>query len=631
MFLRADFRSVMKFLLFVVAPFATAGPGPHGTVYQVREGMAPSPLAGVLVAASSTNGQLLRTVRTDAQGRYAFADVPSERVAITGSHSGYYLLRAAGWAGDQIVVDCSNGCGEEAIDFQMAPSAVVTGQVRDAFLEPLQEVRVAAEPIAGQPEEVIVSANATTDDRGQFRLAGLRPGRYVLTYVSEGSAPAESIELDIDGGEVVSGVLITFEDEKAPARALDKGGGDIFAGVVRSAASGMPLRGVTVSLRRTFSTTALTTTTTGVAGEFTFPDLEAGTYALGMNKTGYQEQKGIRIQSDHEGIVNLSFSLQPTGAISGRVLDSDGESVSGASVQVYFLRFTETGVWAESAGQGTSNDLGEYRIYNLDAGKYLVRVRPPTGGIAGGYYAGAVASYYPATLNPSQALPVEVRWGGEAARIDVELVRSASYSVSGVVWDDTEQTPCFACRVLPFRVDGRIVITAAESSAESPAGDFEFDNLHPGNYVLVAYRLGRSQEVRRSFVRVTNRDANELTLPIGGGQPVSGKFVLEGRTNVIPSDDLSVFLASAKLPSPWPVPGSAVDSQLRFRIEDVPAETYAVEVTNLPEGAYVKELRRSGRRLPGGLLTVSEEASVTDIEVVIALEGAIIMERAAPK
>ena len=55
------------------------------------------------------------------------------------------------------------------------------------------------------------------------------------------------------------------------------------------------------------------------------------------------------------------------GILTGRVLDEDGDPM--ANVEVNVLR--RKGSAFESSGSAHTNDLGEYRIGGLLAGKYL--------------------------------------------------------------------------------------------------------------------------------------------------------------------------------------------------------------------------------------------------------------------
>jgi len=632
-------------LILTVAPLCPAVSGPEGKVYLV-EGTARSLLFPAYVTASSLDGRILRTTRTDREGHYEFTELPPQTIMLSSSRSGYYTLRAAGRNDAEVVLDCTAECSGAQLDFEMQRGAVLTGHIRDGLFEPLSQIRISAQRVAGATEDVLSPVQGTTDDQGKFRLAGLRPGTYTLT--AQGIAPGArtgttAIGVEVQAGELISGLSVTLGNGSVVPRPGNSGltpANDesqekpegTFSGVVRSATTGETLRGVSITARRNASGTIFSSSaTTGFAGEFRLNALPEGSYAVTIRKSGYRGLSGIRMSPGApgmEGDTGSVFALLPSGAVSGRVLDPDGVPMPNADVRVYALRYEEGGVWAEFYSQANSNDLGEYRIYGLEAGKYLLQARHPAKETpAGEYYAGLAASFYPNTPAPSQAVPLQVDWGREVTGIDVGLSRTDAYSVSVSVWDMAEGEACVICSVVANHIDGATVVTLPSLAGESLEGRFQFEGLSPGDYTFFAHRPGGDEMVGREHVTIPKTTPEEVMLTIGVGQSVSGEFVLEDPPNSFRNDDWSVFLASTTLPPPWPIPGIGVESDLRFRVEDVPAETYDFHVTNLPPDAYLKTLRLGGRPWPGAKVEVPDESPVIGIEAVIAFDGAIIIGR----
>ncbi len=79
-------------------------------------------------------------------------------------------------------------------------------------------------------------------------------------------------------------------------------------------------------------------TTSDAAGKFTFQDLEPGTYAATTSRDGYvaarESLRQIVTVKAGETADELKLKLLRTGVISGRVLDSDGEPVRNAFIQI---------------------------------------------------------------------------------------------------------------------------------------------------------------------------------------------------------------------------------------------------------------------------------------------------------
>jgi hypothetical protein len=66
----------------------------------------------------------------------------------------------------------TSGAHKEDLKLTLIPAGAITGRVLNAAGEPMPGVNVATEMSNGY------SQNTSTDDRGQFRLGGLRPGKY---------------------------------------------------------------------------------------------------------------------------------------------------------------------------------------------------------------------------------------------------------------------------------------------------------------------------------------------------------------------------------------------------------------------------------------------------------------------
>ena len=185
----------------------------QGTVY-LREAKTRKPLSRVYVTAHSLQGRTLAMMRTGRDGRYLLADLPRRRIVLTASRPGYYTHRAAGRSGSRVILDCSSGCATTETDFDLVRGGVISGSVVDKLQEPVERVQVSAWRISSAAASGRADLpRAVTDDRGSFRLAGLRPGIYRLT--AQGRAPgspieARTIEVKVRESEIVENIAITL-------------------------------------------------------------------------------------------------------------------------------------------------------------------------------------------------------------------------------------------------------------------------------------------------------------------------------------------------------------------------------------------------------------------------------------
>ena len=428
---------------------------------------------------------------------------------------------------------------------------------------------------------------------------------------------------------VVPGVLLCA----APA-AIQAAGGTI-SGTVRSTKTGEPLKSVQVSLSlASDSGTAPLNATTGPAGEFLYTELLAGQYRLSFRKSGYRKLPAsaeiVSVTEDAD-VPGLDIGLVPAAVISGRVVDAEREPVPDAQVRVYALLHRADRVILSPVARAQADDLGEYRLYNLAGGKYIVSASPPRLGTpAGEFYAGVADVYYPNTVSPTQSTPLHLRWGQELTDIGLELPDEPTYSVSGVVFDSGSGSGCFDCVMQMARLDGGLVQMLSKQSRISGEGVFLVTGLSAGTYKLAVRQAGDRSSVGQSVVEVHDRDLDDVVLTAGLGRAVAGKIVFEEEAAVEPSEEMTVSLFPLNAVA-WPLPRTKARQDFTFSFPAVPAEVYRLEVKPLPPGAYLQTLRLGGQPLPAPELAVPEDAPVIGVQVVIAFDAATVSGQVKPR
>src|SRR5204863_2744710 len=132
----------------------------------------------------------------------------------------------------------------------------------------------------------------------------------------------------------------------------------------------------------------------------------------------------------------------PQGVISGRILDQDGDSL--ARVQVQALTFTYRRGKKQFVPLGTSltNDLGEFRIFGLRPGRYLVSANympnpymAATERMVGPAQRdeGYPTLYYPNSSDPGGASQIEVAVGTHVPGITMTLAPRRTVRLKGRV------------------------------------------------------------------------------------------------------------------------------------------------------------------------------------------------------
>ena len=111
-------------------------------------------------------------------------------------------------------------------------------------------------------------------------------------------------------------------------------------------------------------------------------DIDPGKYRLSVTRTGFvQGEYGARAPqrpgttltlASGQHLQDVNFRLTPHAVIIGRVVDEDGEPVANAQVQAMRYRFTQGKKQLQPFGFGSTNDLGEYRMFGLAPGRYYL-------------------------------------------------------------------------------------------------------------------------------------------------------------------------------------------------------------------------------------------------------------------
>lgn len=168
----------------VAAPIPTGTAIVIGTVFTGSTGSIPARKARVMLA--SVDGRVPgTTAATDDDGRFEFRNVPAGRYSIAVEKAGFlrgsYGVTRPNRPGMPISV--ADGSRTEGLTIRLVHGAAMSGTVRDARGRPVPSVIVTAlrynYALLGE-RRLSASREATTDDRGEYRLWGLAPGDYVI-------------------------------------------------------------------------------------------------------------------------------------------------------------------------------------------------------------------------------------------------------------------------------------------------------------------------------------------------------------------------------------------------------------------------------------------------------------------
>ena len=406
------------------------------------------------------------------------------------------------------------------------------------------------------------------------------------------------------------------------------------AGVVVKSTTGEGIKGVTVQLIPLRGGQQAYSTLTENNGRFIIQDIAPGRYAIFTSVSGYTEeapQKGkgntrmsILDLKPGKNVSGIAFRLLPPGVITGTIYDEDGDPVTQAQVRA--LRVAGSGAHRQitDAGSGQSNDLGEYRIWGLQPGKYLVAAtyQPPQNNPAQQTDEVYLSTFHPSTPDTSQAIVVVVDPGAEASGIDVDLRQAHAVMVRGRVMVDGPVKSLRGVYVsLAPRVaaQGGYSLSNYSAPVQSDFGDFEIRGVPPGPYDLSAmWNDGKRQLYGSVPVEVGSANLDGVTFVLGTPVTLAGRFRVEG------SDPFD-FTRLALLLQPLDSARGGVSAQLKadgtFVVENVYDGNYQLRILGFPVPYYVKSAREGGSDVLESGLTISRSQPPSRLEIVLSPDG----------
>lgn len=370
----------------------------------------------------------------------------------------------------------------------------------------------------------------------------------------------------------------------------------VLEGVVLENRSARPLARARVTLEsiRGGAPSPAGSVLTDSAGRFSFHSLPGGAYLLSARRVGYLTAKygqkrwngaGTPVVLDADGRFFAEFRLRRLGVITGQVLDENDVGLAGHDV--YAFRLGETPL--RIAGGGATDDRGVYRITGLEPGRYSIRTG--TRQLEDGR--GLLPTFYGQTTEAGQAKPVEVDLDRETAGADIQPLFGRLAKITGKVFGGAP-----ASVVLYSDTGKREVQVPAD-------GTFQFDQLGPGFYQLIATSTGEPQ--RAAYQKVTVKEGTTDVSLLLARLPVLRIRCQDKSGQRLDAAGLSVFLRRKEPPDAAPVlvfqagetkplpPGE-------YELAAMSAAGYYVEALHVPQrGRQARELSA----MPDGVLEVA--------------------------
>jgi hypothetical protein len=465
---------------------ATVTPVVPGTVAGTvtTTGTSPQPVAGVTVTLEDPSGTAVSgvaPVTTGANGQYSFPDVPPGSYEVGFSApAGYDLATPVSGSSPAFTVTSAQTTTENAT--VTSTTGTIDGKLLDAEGDPvLAGVTVTLENGSGQPILVggkdVTTTTSTTD--GSYSFPDLAPGSYEVSF---GTLPSGDTYVTPPEGQ--SGPITVTQGIAVAQNAVVAVPGSINGSLTSQ--SGQGLAGVTVTLEDSSGTavSGVAPVTTGANGQYSFPDLPAGTYKVGFGPLPSGDTY-VTPPSGTTGALTVTAGAATTadatfegaapsapGSVTGTLKDQSGNGVSGVTVTLEDPNGTTvatTTTAADGSYSFTTVPPGSYQVVfgALPAGDTFVT--PASGTTAVFTVSSAATTVTDATVAIPAAAPVST------GTVSGTVTDSGGNPVAGVpvTLENPNGTPALGTNGQPIA-----------STTTGADGTYTFPDVPVGTYVV---------------------------------------------------------------------------------------------------------------------------------------------------
>jgi len=397
---------------------------------------------------------------------------------------------------------------------------------------------------------------------------------------------------------------------------------------------------------------------TDLSGRYEIGELPAGRYTVTASRAGYvtishgqtrPNEMGRPIEvSDGQTVERINFSLPRGAAITGRIVDEYGEPVAGASVQAMQMRYVDgrrQPTMAGTTGPFTlvqTPDTGEFRVWGLAPGEYLLQANPPgaNGPFDSQERAGYSATYYPNTTAASEAQVIRVEVGQTASGIEIMLAPTRTVRINGTTLDSRGQPLKSGFVMAMLQSNEPTFVMRPATGQIKPDGTFTISGVGPGSYMLRAMLpndpTGGALETLAATVTVGGDDVNGVVLMSLKPATITGRILFDPPTSSLDVSMFQVVVTPKTRGMVMPLPGGppVIHEDFTFEAKSAPGESIVRAFVRNPESAQwvVKSVTFDGRDITDDGLTLISDGAVKGVDIVLTnrlqtISGAVTNQR----
>ena len=421
-----------------------------------------------------------------------------------------------------------------------------------------------------------------------------------------------------------------------------------------------PARGVSVALimadRRTTpdaQASAQTRMTTDADGRYRFANIAAGNYRVTVLSPGYivfgnseLVRNGQQVAlKDAEAVERIDFTMTRGGVITGKVTSNTNRPIIGEPITIAAI--DESGKQVPfNAPEGVgfrTDDRGNYRVYGLPSGKYLVSAG--RGNAQGGPPGFAASRTYQRTFHPeateeSTATPITVEAGKEVTEIDIRMASVETFAAAGRVVEAETGKPLAGVLIAHNTArsgggrGGQAQTTqmpqmpGGTDGMSGPEGEFRIEGLARGKYSVYVQQDAQNPLTAEYYsepatFEIATTDATGLEIKLQRGASINGLVVLDGATdpNLLANVQINAAVRSngggGRGSNPAPVTPNGM-----FRVAGLAPGRVSLNVSeaNNPSpfsGLQILRIEKDGAELSSGLEVTAGE-QVAGVRIFVA-------------
>lgn len=438
-----------------------------------------------------------------------------------------------------------------------------------------------------------------------------------------------------------------------PPATQDAGKLGSISGTVRDAGTGAPISDADVFVSGPSRPTDIHS---DPQGHYAISELKPGEYRLdayahvgGLKSPGRHGTKSVTLHAA-EGLNSVDFRLEAWGKIGGKVVDDNGEPVSGINVFLVAREYSLGALRHVFTKSETTDDRGIYtfagvpsgRAFLLYAWKITRQLKPVSDAPADVKLRKRVSepTFYPSSDSIEGAAPITLRAGESRDGVDIQVLKTAAYCVDGEVPSTGSENMEFmigpAQPTSGMSGDGGFY-TIPPSGKVGPDRKLRICDLSPGDYqfTLVDFSQGfGGTPPYFGSTRFTIKDQDIHGIEVNPRVPVKvpGEVVWDGTA---PVESVKTKLNFSLDPLTRSMMGEQTHAQSsipgEFTFPALLADAYQVRLLGMPRESYVKEMNYGNASVLHAPLQVGSGVGEAHLRVVLGRDGGFLKARVADK